>query len=149
MVPRWKNIRRRFRNTPMKNDNMSVDVKTYLAQLEKVKGKGKLGQWEAEIFQLFHAKASYQEIVEFLKLNGVKAVKIEVYRFIHCKKRRHLVNANAATDESLKDVEIIVKSSKEVTMTAPSKLHDVQSLESPGMPKFNWRDNRKKDKPKW
>jgi IS30 family transposase len=127
---------------------MTVDVATYLEQLEK--NKGKLGRWEAEIFQLFRAKASYQHIANYLQLNNVKVTKEEVYRFIHRKKRRHLLNVNAPLEsppENIKNVQEI--GGEEPKAATPPKPQENQPLEGSVMPKFNWRQNREKDKPKW
>jgi len=121
---------------------MAIDVATYLKQLEKKKGK--LGRWEAEIFQLLYAKASYQDIAEYLKLNETNATKMEVYRFIHRKKRRHLLNINTTGNVTSENHSSAQGTNKGKTGDIPSK-----HQEDSGMPKFNWRQDRKKDKPKW
>ena len=126
---------------------MAVDVATYLAQLDNKKGK--LERWETDIFQLHHAGVSYQNIADFLKLNGAESTKMEVYRFIHRKKRRHLLSANAPgapkTDEkqqqkALKEAETSVES-----MPGPKP----ENQESQSRPKFKFRESLGKEKTKW
>src|SRR4051794_18086947 len=64
---------------------MGVDVKTFLGALPT---KGKLDAWEAQIFELLAANATYAQVVEFLKQNGVEALRGEISNFVHRKKRR-------------------------------------------------------------
>lgn len=127
---------------------MTVDVETYLAQLTG--GMGKLAAWEAEIFQLYRARVSYQKIATFLALNGVKATKMEVYRFIHRKKRTHLLQAK----EDLPAQRTSTPPNCKPEMHSGSGISGVtqepeQAEDRSQLPKFSWSKNRAKDKPTW
>lgn len=125
---------------------MTIDVETYLQQLAK--GKNKLDTWEGDIFQLFHAKTSYQNIVDYLLQNNVAASKAEVHRFIHRKKRRHLLATNPAGG---------VRSDHPATGGQPDKTvkddagrAEAEKPQQEGSrPKFSWRQIREQDKPEW
>lgn len=123
---------------------MAVDVATYLAKLEDKKGK--LERWETDIFQLHRAGVSYQNITDFLKLNGVESTKMEVYRFIHRKKRRHLladkptVEAQTATNET-------PETPGASPQSAPAQKSERQ--DKPVRPKFSFREKMGKDKTNW
>lgn len=69
---------------------MGVDVKTFLGSLPT---KGKLDAWEAQIFELLAANATYAQVVEFLKQNGVDARRGEISNFVHRQKRRSRLEA--------------------------------------------------------
>lgn len=127
---------------------MTVDVDTYLAQLAGAMGK--LAMWEAEIFQLYRARVSYQKIATFLALNGVKATKMEVYRFIHRKKRIHLLQGEV--DPPAKQTATQTNCNPEIDSGSrmPSITHEPEKAEDRSqLPKFSWSKNRAKDKPTW
>ena len=126
---------------------MAIDVTSYLDQRKKKNGK--LDQWEAEIFQLFHAGASYQDIVKYLNLNDTSAKKIEVYRFIHRKKRRHLVNINADGETPLENGADASETGKANTAATAPNPQQSSPQEDPARPGFNWRHIRDNDKPTW
>jgi IS30 family transposase len=126
---------------------MTIDVETYLQHLDK--GKSKLDTWEKEIFQLFHAQLSYQNIVDYLQQNNVHASTAEVYRYIHRKKRRHLLAINPAGGVQSDNPGVgrqAGKTEKDGAGRAePANLRQ----EGSGLPKFSWRQSREKDKPEW
>lgn len=128
---------------------MAVDVATYLAQLDNKKGK--LERWETDIFQLHHAGVSYQNIADFLKLNGAESTKMEVYRFIHRKKRRHLLTEKAENAGGTQ----AVRKEKKLKPEAPenpveSKLAPKpENQEAQSRPKFKFRESMGKEKTKW
>lgn len=126
---------------------MTIDVETYLQQLAK--GKNKLDTWETEIFQLFHAKASYQDIVNYLSQNNVATTKAEIHRFIHRKKRRHLLTINPAGEVQSENPGTGDQSTQTGMDGARLKEHGNPGREGAGLPKFNWRQSRDKDKPEW
>lgn len=123
--------------------DMSVDVDKFLGHLTSKHGK--LERWERDIFKLHRAQISYQGIAEYLNANGVKASKMEVYRFIHRKKRAHLRGDCAANQPA-----DISKVAHLPHRTAPGDAPDGESPQ-PGtdLPKFSWRQSRAKDEPKW
>lgn len=126
---------------------MTIDVETYLQQLAK--GKNKLGTWETEIFQLFHAKASYQDIVNYLLQNNVNASKTEVHRFIHRKKRRHLLAINPAREVQSDNPGVGGQPGKTAMGGAERAESEKPRQEGSRLPKFSWRQSREKDKPEW
>ena len=125
---------------------MAVDVATYLAQLDDKKGK--LERWETDIFQLHHAGVSYQNIAEFLKLNGSESTKMEVYRFIHRKKRKHLLVSNTVIPAE-------PASSPANRPAVPGDLAESPPILTPehqenqSRPKFKFRESMGKEKTKW
>lgn len=126
---------------------MAVDVTTYLAQLNGKKGK--LERWETDIFQLHHAGVSYQNIAEFLKLNGAESTKMEVYRFIHRKKRKHLLDRKPDT-AAVPNIAASGESAKAPSPPEPASSPDsVQAEKPPSRPKFKFRESMGKDKSKW
>jgi hypothetical protein len=133
---------------------MTIDVETYLQQLAK--GKSKLGAWEKEIFQLFHAKTSYQNIVDYLRQNHVHASKAEVYRFIHRIKRQHLLATNPAcgvrsdTGGVRSDTPAMGgQPGKTATAGAGRAESEKPRQEDSRLPKFSWRQIRERDTPEW
>lgn len=124
---------------------MAVDVATYLAQLDDKKGK--LERWETDIFQLHHAGVSYQNIADFLKLNGAESTKMEVYRFIHRKKRRHLLAGKPVVAAEPASRSKDVPSPDAPVESPPVSKPDHQ--ESQSRPKFKFRDSMGKEKTKW
>lgn len=125
---------------------MAVDVATYLAQLDDKKGK--LERWETDIFQLHHAGVSYQNIADFLKLNGAESNKMEVYRFIHRKKRRHLlVGKPVIPAEPESDRKNILSTPDAPVESPPISKPDHQENQS--RPKFKFRESMGKEKTKW
>jgi len=128
------------------NLNMSVDVATYLAQLDDKKGK--LERWETDIFQLHHAGVSYQNIADFLKLNGAESTKMEVYRFIHRKKRRHLLERKPGGSVQSKNER--VKAEAQVEAPAESQaVTPVAHQDESSRPKFKFKGSVAKDKNNW
>ena len=128
--------------------NMTVDVETYLAQLAGAMGK--LAAWEAEIFQLYRARVSYQKIATFLALNGVKATKMEVYRFIHRKKRTHLLQAEGDLPAQQTSTQTNCKPEIHSGSEIPGITQEPEQAEDRSqLPKFSWSKNRAKDKPTW
>jgi hypothetical protein len=125
---------------------MAVDVATYLAKLDDKKGK--LERWETDIFQLHRAGVSYQNISDFLKLNGVESTKMEVYRFIHRKKRRHLLVDKPATS-----IEALPASSESPETPGPPPEPEpeqkTERQDKPVRPKFSFRERMGKDKTNW
>lgn len=129
-----------------------VDVNQFVEQLDEKKGK--LARWEAEIFALHHAQVSYEKIADFLRLQAVQVCRIEVYRYIHRNKRRHLLQGNPAAKTPV------------VTPAVPPQpgtatLHEAPCSDAPStdgtasqpqdntLPRFSWQESRSRDKPKW
>jgi hypothetical protein len=125
---------------------MAVDVATYLAQLDDKKGK--LERWETDIFQLHHAGVSYQNIADFLKLNGAESTKMEVYRFIHRKKRRHLLVGKPVAPADTEKTRPVAPE-KSSTQPPPSPGEESPPQENPSRPKFKFRKGMDKDKTNW
>jgi hypothetical protein len=125
---------------------MSVDVATYLAQLDNKKGK--LERWETDIFQLHHAGVSYQNIADFLKLNGAESTKMEVYRFIHRKKRRHLLESKTDKSGESKTERVKAKAPVE-TPAEPQAVTPVTHQDESSRPKFKFKGSVAKDKNNW
>lgn len=90
---------------------MGVDVKTFLGSLP---AKGKLDAWEAQIFELLAANATYAQVVEFLKQNGVEARRGEISNFVHRKKRRSRL-------EAIRQGSVGVPSSQQTPSTEPAQ----------------------------
>lgn len=126
---------------------MAIDVTTYLRQLDNKEGK--LGRWETEIFQLFHARASYQDIADYLQLNDTRASKMEVYRFVHRQKRHHLFHADLSTQARSENMHANAKRVSEINVAKPPMPPQSRPQEDAGMPKFSWRQSRENDKPEW
>lgn len=121
---------------------MTVNADNFLEHLKSRGGKFVL--WEADIFKLHRAGVSYERIAEFLNINGVKANKMEVYRFIHRKKRKHLLGGVTAENNPRNEHQGIK------TPLAQLVLENQQQEQRDGtLPKFNWRESRSKEKPKW
>lgn len=125
---------------------MAVNVATYLAQLNDQKGK--LERWETDIFQLYHAGVSYQNIADFLKLNGAESTKMEVYRFIHRKKRRHLLTGNPVMPVEHESVDRNIPSASEIPVESPP-IQQSEHQKKQGRPKFKFREGMDKEKIKW
>lgn len=121
---------------------MTVSADNFLEQLKC--RSGKLVHWEGDIFKLHRAGVSYERIAEFLEINGVKANKMEVYRFIHRKKRRHLLGGvNVETNPREDQQGINTPLPQQALEKQPQEQRDG------ARPKFNWRESRSKEKPKW
>lgn len=125
---------------------MAVDVATYLAQLDDKKGK--LERWEIDIFQLHHAGVSYQNIADFLKLNGAESTKMEVYRFIHRKKRRHLLAGKPAVPAESTQARSET-AALQGTPPEPAPDQKPEHQDTPSRPKFKFRESMGKEKTKW
>lgn len=121
---------------------MSVDVEQFLENLSAKNGKFSL--WEPDIFKLYRAQVSYQSIAEFLNANGVKATKMEVYRFIHRKKRSHLRGDAASTNPA-----VIAAASPQFQTVSGGAHVGGPPQGGTDLPKFSWRQSRTKDEPKW
>lgn len=121
---------------------MTVDVDNFLKHL-KSRG-GKFLRWESDIFKLHQAGVSYERIAEFLNINGVRANKMEVYRFIHRKKRKHLLEG-VAVETGSSDT----RRGDQPPIARPVLENQKQEQRDGALPKFNWRESRSKDKPKW
>ncbi|NHZ99037.1 hypothetical protein [Massilia sp. CCM 8734] len=124
---------------------MTVDIANYFAQLNDKKGK--LERWETDIFQLHHAGVSYQNIADFLKLNGSESTKMEVYRFIHRKKRRHLLVDKPVIPTEQESVRRSIPSTSEAPVESAVPKPDHQENQS--RPKFKFRESMGKEKAKW
>lgn len=129
-----------------------MDVKQFVEQHE---GKyGKLNRWETEIFALYRARASYEKIAEFLRMHAVQVSKIEVYRYIHRNKRRHLLQgAPPARQPNLAPAGMPDSATAVQQETAGSDAFTTDEAASQAqgstLPKFSWQQSRNKDKPKW
>lgn len=122
---------------------MAVNVNEFIEQLDE--RKGKLERWESDIFALYHANASYEYIATYLRLNGVPAIRMEVYRFIHRKKRKHL--HQSSTPETAPPGEI--PSQPAAHPENPVSSTSEKQQQETTLPKFSWRQSRTKDEPKW
>jgi len=129
-----------------------VDVKQFVQQYE---GKsGKLDRWEAEIFLLYRAQVSYEKIADFLRMHAVQVSKIEVYRYIHRNKRRHLLQGAPAARQPNVAPAGMPDSATAVQQETPCSdafTTDEASSQAQGstLPRFSWLQSRTKDKPKW
>jgi len=129
-----------------------VDVKQFVQQHE---GKGgKLDRWEAEIFALYRAQVSYEKIADFLRMHTVQVSKIEVYRYIHRNKRRHLLQGAPAARQPNAASAGMPDSATAVQQETPCSdafTTDEAASQAQGstLPKFSWQQSRTKDKPKW
>jgi len=121
---------------------MTVNADNFLEHLKNRGGKFDL--WEADIFKLHHAGVSYERIAEFLSVNDVKANKMEVYRFIHRKKRKHLLGGEQAQTKSRID-----QPANHPQLPKQALEHQPQEQRDGTLPRFNWRESRSKEKPKW
>ena len=78
---------------------MNEKLKAFIAKLQS-KRKGKLAQWESEIFELREVVgATLKEIVEFLQTEGITTDTSEVHRFLHSKRR--LQRLDKATNSTI------------------------------------------------
>lgn len=120
-----------------------MDVKQFVQQHE---GKsGKLDCWEAEIFALHRAQVSYEKIADFLRMHAVQVSKIEVYRYIHRNKRRHLLQRTPAVTSTAATALPQERPCSDALATDEAASQKQGST----LPKFSWQQSRTKDKPKW
>jgi hypothetical protein len=141
---------------------MGVDVKTFLGSLP---ARGKLDAWEAQIFELLAANATYAQVVEFLKQNGVEARRGEISNFVHRKKRRSRLEAirqgaadvpssQPQTTPPTTPAQSPASTTQDQQPAAPTGTTQQatstagQASPSGALPKFNFQAHRNK-KPNW
>jgi hypothetical protein len=123
---------------------MPIDVQTYLQILEQKKGK--LSRWDSDIAVLYRAGVSYGAIAEFLRLNGVTANKMEIYRYVHREKRKHLFVRDGEKPGTPIEAAPVLDSQGELKK---SELSPPAGVEDNSRPKFNYKETRNLNKPKW
>ena len=90
--------------------------------------KGKLTQWESEIFELRNVGGTLAQIVDYLKTEGVTANTSEVHKFLH-RKRNEELSGKAAVTRRTKRVESDDQSN-EVTRAVPSGASEPEPVSS-------------------
>ena|ERR1039457_4598671 len=131
--------------------------KAYIAKLP-IK-KGKLSQWESEIFELREVGGTLLQIVEYLKTEGVNTDTSEVHRFLNGKKRLKRLG-KTGTPSSTTKIETRKQTDKTVpeAPTAPETPSPASSDESKGevrrerpgeLPKFDFQEFNKKKPINW
>ena len=124
-----------------------MDVKQFIEQRDEKKGK--LARWEAEIFALHGARMSYEKIAEFLRSHAVHVCRIEVYRYIHRNKRRHLLQGSPAATQGVTPDTGNGAREAPPRSDAPTINAAASQAQAGTLPKFSWQQSRTKDKPKW
>ena len=124
-----------------------MDVKQFIEQRHEKKGK--LARWEAEIFELHRGRMSYEKIAEFLRSHAVQVCRIEVYRYIHRNKRRHLLQGPLATTLGVTPDSGSAARQVPPCSDAPATDTAASQAQAGTLPKFSWQQSRTKDKPTW
>lgn len=127
---------------------MGLTTEGYLSKLKE--NRGKLEKWEKEIFTLFHANISYQKICDFLEANNVTSTRMEIYNFIHRKKRRNLMEVKRTNNNMSenKGSDCTVPAAPNQGVRLPSQKSNQESHDT-ALPKFSWQHRPKDEDPNW
>ena len=114
-----------------------TDVDKFLAQTEAIENT-KLERWESQIFELLAKKASYETIRKYLKIQGLKAERSNIAKFVKAKKRAKLYakameQRNSGLPNPIDSSKPPQKFSSESSQNAPS----TTSTDPPAQPPHN------------